>query len=140
MGKNEKWKVGKNEKWKVGKNENWKNWKVEKFGKIGLSRKLDKIHKIENRIIAKLDKIKKSPKCNWVIEVIRTVFWHAHVTLEKQNEKRHLCFCLPAWLHFVPLLASWGLLRLWFSRSWPDWFPWWHRHAVSSPKFKVFFF
>ena len=52
--------MGKNEKWKVGKNENWKNWKVEKFGKIGLSWKLDKIHKIENRIIAKLDKIKKA--------------------------------------------------------------------------------
>ena len=39
--------------------ENWKN-----FGnlKIGPSRKLDKIQKIENRIISKLDKIIKKPK------------------------------------------------------------------------------
>ena len=130
MVKNEKWKVGKNENWKLEKLKCWKNWENwTKFTKlkIGLLQNWTKLKKAQN-------------VTGWLKYIIRTVFWHAHVTLEKQNEKRHLCFCLPAWLHFVPLLASWGLLRLWFSRSWPDWFPWWHRHAVSSPKFKVFFF
>ena len=67
--KNEKLIVDKIEIWtKLDNFKKWEKWKLEigkilEIGKLdGPSRKLDKIQKIENWIISKLDKIIKKPK------------------------------------------------------------------------------